>query len=107
MIWYVIGRAEEIPPGEGRAYAVEDEQIAVFRLRGGGYRAVSAVCPHARGPIADGQIDGAVVICPLHQHTFELATGCSTTGQPDLRVYPVRIDGDGHLLVEIGPLGSG
>jgi nitrite reductase (NADH) small subunit len=101
VIRHAVGRAEEIPPGEGRAYAVADEQVAVFRLRDGGFRAVSAVCPHARGPIADGQIDGAVVVCPLHQHTFELATGCSTSGQPALRVYPVRVDDDGLLLIEV------
>ncbi len=101
VIRHVVGRAEEVPPGEGRAYVVADEQIAVFRLRDGGFRAVSAICPHARGPIADGQIDSAVVICPLHQHTFDLATGRSTSGQRDLRTYPIHLDDQGHLIIEI------
>ena len=97
-----LGRADEIPAGEGRTYAVDGEQIAVFRLRNGDIRAVSAACPHAQGPIADGQIDGAVVICPLHQHTFDLATGCSLTGQPALRTYPASIDPAGNLVIDLG-----
>ncbi|MEU5785184.1 Rieske (2Fe-2S) protein [Micromonospora lupini] len=94
-----LGPVDEIPLGEGRAYAVGDDMIAVFRLRNGSLRAVSAVCPHAGGPLADGLVDMTVVVCPLHQNTFELATGCSTTGQPPLTVYPVRADADGSLVV--------
>ena len=53
----VLGRVDDIPFGEGRAFAVGGDQVAVFRLRGGGLRAVSAICPHSGGPLADGQID--------------------------------------------------
>ena len=87
-----LASVADLPYGEGRAYAVGAERVAVFRLRDGTVRAVSAVCPHANGPIADGQVDHAVVICPLHLHVFELATGSSRTGQPDLRTYPVRVE---------------
>ncbi|GAB3839673.1 Rieske (2Fe-2S) protein [Dactylosporangium cerinum] len=94
-----LGPLEEIPVGEGRAYAVDGHQVAVFRLRSGALRAVSAVCPHAGGPLADGLIDAKVVICPLHQHVYDLATGCSSTGQPPLRVYDVHTDDDGTLIL--------
>ena len=97
---YRLGPVEELPVGEGRAYAVGGEMVAVFRLRHGGLHAVSAVCPHAGGPIADGLADAEVVVCPLHQHVYELATGRSRTGQEPLRVYPVRID-DGYLVVAV------
>jgi nitrite reductase/ring-hydroxylating ferredoxin subunit len=98
-IEYRLGPVDEIPLGEGRAYALGDDMVAVFRLRDGSLRAVSAVCPHAGGPIADGLVDLRVVVCPLHQNTFELATGCSTTGQEPLTTYAVRIDNDGSLVV--------
>jgi len=94
-----IGPLADIPVGEGRAYVVDGAVVAVFRLRDGQVRAVSGVCPHAGGPIADGLADRTVVICPLHQHTFDLATGRSTTGQPPLAVYPVRVDADEHLVI--------
>jgi nitrite reductase/ring-hydroxylating ferredoxin subunit len=99
-----VGNVEEIPPGAGRAFAVAGEQVAIFRLRGGGLRAVSAVCPHAGGPIADGQADNEIVVCPLHQHAFDLATGGCRTGQQPLRTYDVSADADGALLVTLpGP----
>ena len=95
---YRLGPVDDVPAGEGRAYAAGGEMVAVFRLRDGSLRAVSAVCPHAGGPIADGQADLEVVICPLHQHVFELATGCSRTGQPSLRVYRVRAE-EGQIIL--------
>jgi len=98
-----LGPVADIPVGEGRAYAADGRQIAVFRLREGGVRAVSAVCTHAGGPIADGQIDAHVVYCPLHQHGFDLATGESVTGQPPLCGYPAHIDDQGHIVVLIAP----
>jgi nitrite reductase/ring-hydroxylating ferredoxin subunit len=94
-----LGPIDEIPIGEGRAYAVGGDMVAVFRLRDGTLRAVSAVCPHAGGPLADGLTDLRVVVCPLHQHTFDLATRCSTTGQPALTVYPAAVDADGHVVI--------
>jgi len=95
----VLGPVAEIPLGEGRVYAVDGEQIAVFRLTDGSVRALGAVCPHAGGPLADGLIDGEVVVCPLHNNTFELASGCSPTGQPSVPTYPVRVEEGGHLVI--------
>jgi nitrite reductase/ring-hydroxylating ferredoxin subunit len=96
-----LGPAGEIPVGEGRAYAVDGDQVAVFRLGSGELRAISAICPHAGGPLADGQIDDQVVICPLHMHVFELDTGCSRSGQPGLTSYPVAEDADGSVVVQL------
>jgi len=94
-----LGPASQIPLGEGRAFAVAGEQIAIFRLRDGSLRAVSAVCPHRGGPIADGQIDSSQVICPLHQNAFDLTTGCSTTGADPLSTYDVSVEGDQIVVV--------
>jgi nitrite reductase (NADH) small subunit len=93
-----LGSVHDIPLGEGRAFAVGDEMIAVFRLRDGSLRALPAVCPHRGGPLADGQIDLRQVICPLHLNAWDLTTGCSLSGQPDLPVYRVRVDGDQIIL---------
>lgn len=90
-----IGPIDEIPVGEGRTFAVEGEQIAVFRLRSGALRAVDAVCPHMGGPLADGLADDMVVVCPLHGHTFDLSTGREAGGdEMSVRSYPVEaVDG--------------
>lgn len=85
-----VGALEDIPIGEGRTYAVEGAQVAVFRLRDGTLRAIDAVCPHRGGPLADGLIDGQVVVCPLHGHTFDTSTGCEVAdGDLSVRSYPV------------------
>ena len=89
-----LGPVDQIPFGEGRAFDVDGDQVAVFRLRNGEVHALSAVCTHRGGPIADGQTDSTYVLCPLHLNAFELATGCSTTGAAPLRRYDVRVDDD-------------
>ena len=94
-----LGPIGQVPHGEGRTFVVAGEQVAVFRLRDGSLRAVSAVCPHKGGPIADGQIDGRVVLCPLHLNAFDLTTGCSTTGAEPLRSYDVAVEGDQIIVV--------
>lgn len=99
-----LGPVDQIPVGEGRAFGVDGMQVAVFRLRDGSVRAVSAVCPHRGGPIADGTIDRQVVMCPLHQHAFNLATGCSTAGMDPLQSYRVSLDGQQNLVLETEPV---
>lgn len=94
-----LGPLADIPPGEGRAYTVDGQAIAVFRLRDGSLRAVSAVCPHRGGPLADGQIDNKILVCPLHLNTFDLTTGCSLSGQQNLSVYAVGVDDDQQIVL--------
>jgi nitrite reductase (NADH) small subunit len=95
---YRLGSADQIPLGEGRAFAIGDQQVAVFRLRDGQVRALSAVCPHRGGPLADGLIDSQQVICPLHNHAFRLIDGHCTTGAPSVRAYHVRVE-NGELVL--------
>ena len=97
----ILGRLSDIPPGEGRAYAVGDDRIAVFRLRDGSVRALSAICPHRGGPLADGQIDTKVVICPLHLTAFDLTTGCAPGSAYRVATYPTSVDEAGHVIVSV------
>jgi len=97
---YRLGPVDQIPYGEGRAFEAGGAQVAVFRLRDGSLRALSAVCTHKGGPIADGQIDARIVLCPLHLNAFELDTGCSPTGAAPLQRYDVSVlDDEIHLSV--------
>ena len=96
---HAVGRVEEVPPGEGRAFVAGDVQVAVFRLRDGSLHATQAACPHAGGPLADGQTDVNVLVCPLHQYAFRWSDGTSPGGAPPVRLYPVR-ERDGYLIVE-------
>ncbi|WP_149360330.1 Rieske (2Fe-2S) protein [Lolliginicoccus suaedae] len=96
-----VGPITDLTPGEGRAYVVEGQQIAVFLLPDGTVRATAAVCPHRGGPLADGQIDNTVVMCPLHQYGFSLATGECTAGDvPPVTVHHAEVR-DGTILVTV------
>ena len=97
---HVVGRVADIPPGEGRAFVAGGTQIAVFRLRDGSLHATQAACPHAGGPLADGQTDVNVLVCPLHQYAFRWSDGAATTGAHAIRVFPAR-DEDGTLVVDV------
>ena len=96
----VVGRVVEIPMGEGRAFVAGGEQVAVFRLRDGSLHATQAACPHAGGPLADGQTDGNVLVCPLHLYAYRWSDGAATGGTTPIRVFPVR-DVDGEVVVEV------
>ncbi|MGY1638813.1 Rieske (2Fe-2S) protein [Geodermatophilus sp. SYSU D00742] len=97
---YTVGRVTDVPLGEGRAFVAGDVQVAVFRLRDGSLHATQAACPHAGGPLADGQTDVDVLVCPLHLYAYRWSDGAATSGAAPVRVYPVH-DADGDLVVEV------
>ncbi|MGY1683173.1 Rieske (2Fe-2S) protein [Geodermatophilus sp. SYSU D01176] len=97
---HVVGRVEDVPPGEGRAFVAGGVQVAVFRLRDGSLHATQAACPHAGGPLADGQTDVDVLVCPLHLYAYRWSDGTSTSGAAPIRRYPVHESG-GEIVVEV------
>ena len=97
-----IGRIDDIPVGEGRAYVVNGTQVAVYRLRDGSLRALDAICPHKGGPLADGLTDANVVVCPLHGYTYDLSSGAelSASGQP-VCTHQAHVDDDGSIRIAL------
>lgn len=95
-----LGPAERIPLGEGRTFQVNGSMIAVFRARNGRVFATQARCPHKAGPLADGLVGDAKVICPLHAFRFDLETGRPVANECEaLRTYPVRLSEIGDILI--------
>jgi nitrite reductase (NADH) small subunit len=98
---YHLGSVDQIPPGEGRDFKVGSRRVAVFRQRDGRVFATQATCPHRGGPLCDGLVGAGVVVCPLHERRFDLATGACSDGSASVETYPVSLDGDGRLTIDL------
>jgi nitrite reductase (NADH) small subunit len=96
----MIGKAAQIPKGEGRTFRVAGRAIAVFRTHSDEVFATQAACPHLNGPLSDGLTGGASVVCPLHERAYDLRTGAGLNGEPtSLEVYPASLDNEGKIWV--------
>ena len=74
MAWKKIAEKGEVPSGGGKAFKIEDKQIAVFNQDG--FHALDGICQHQDGSIAPkGKIEGDIVECPLHFWHYNIKTG--------------------------------
>jgi nitrite reductase (NADH) small subunit len=100
--WVRIAFCRDIPLREGRAAKVGNREIAIFNL-GDRFLAVENRCPHKGGPLADGIVSGATVVCPLHSWKMSLETGQGVnvpSASSCVEVFRTRIEG-GIVLVEL------
>jgi len=95
-----LGSIQNIPLGQGRCYIVEGEEIAVFRQRDGRLFATQNRCPHRQGPLSEGVCGGGKIICPLHGHKFDLATGHGAEPDERVKVYRVAENNGDAILQE-------
>ena len=96
-----IGPVDQIPAGEGRNFLVAGTRVAVFVTRDREVYATQPECPHRRGPLADGLMGGATIVCPLHERTYDLRTGEEAGADCRLITYPARISDAGRIVVTI------
>jgi nitrite reductase (NADH) small subunit len=96
-----LGSLQNIPMGEGRAYRVGKEVVAVFRQRNGRVYAIQNECPHRGGPLAEGIMGAGTVICPFHAWKVDIETGECLSDPCTLRTYSVRVDDD-TLYLKVG-----
>jgi len=95
-----VGKAADIPPGQGKTVEANGREIAVFNVNGA-FHAIDNTCKHRGGPLGEGELDGAVVTCPLHAWTYDVTTGeCFDDPACGVEVFPVRVEGD-DLLIEV------
>lgn len=107
--WVRATCVENVPLREGREVLVGGLRLAFFNL-GHRYLAVDNQCPHKQGPLADGIVSGASVVCPLHAWRINLETGeverpAAGAGRC-VQVYPTRVE-DGVISVEVPVARSG
>ena len=99
--WHDVGSLADLPTGSGLEVVVGERIVALFRVAEEVY-AVDGLCAHQGGPLAAGELDGAVVTCPWHGWQYDVRTGQQQiTRNICQATFPVRIEGD-RILVQIG-----
>lgn len=98
--WLRIAAVDEIPEGTGKEFVVAGQIVAVYHVADG-FRALDGICPHAGGPLAEGQLSGTVVTCPWHGRQFDVTTGrdCLIPRQSQ-PCFAVKVDGN-DIWIEI------
>lgn len=100
--WVRVTACDNVPFREGRAVTIADREIALFNL-GDRFVAVDNRCPHRGGPLCDGIVAGASVVCPLHAWKLDLETGRVERPAAEggcVRTYATRVDA-GIVLVDV------
>jgi nitrite reductase/ring-hydroxylating ferredoxin subunit len=100
--WVRVAGVDEIGEGEVISVQIGDEQIAIYHMEGGDFRATDNICTHEYACLSDGWLEDGVIECPLHAGRFDVRTG-EGQGAPidkNLRVYPARVEG-GDVLIQI------
>ena len=95
-----LGSVENISLGQGRCFDVNGELITIFRQRDGKLFASQDRCPHRGGPLSEGVVGGGKVICPLHAHKFDLATGEGSEPGECVKTYTVS-EANGEVLLHL------
>ncbi len=80
--------------GAGRAFTVDGRELALYLVEGTVY-AVENLCPHQHIPVlAEGEVNGTVLTCPMHGWQYDLTTGRSVNASSRLTQFDVRCEGD-------------
>ena len=95
-----VASLADIPPGVAAQVEVNGQHIGIYNVDGT-LHALDGVCPHAGGPLGQGQLDGCVVTCPWHGWQFDVTSGqhCLTEAIRHTS-FPVIVEGD-DVLVEL------
>jgi len=111
---FLIGRADEVPPGSRKIVRVASRSIGIFNVDGEFY-AIRNRCPHQGAPLCEGKLWGAlsadapgsfhyderkeILTCIWHGWEFSLKTGQSWCDPERLRVraYDVNVEEPARL----------
>ena len=98
--WTRVTPVGNIPPLEGRPVTIHGMELAIFNLKDR-FVTIENRCPHKGGPLCDGIVSGAAVVCPLHGWRFDLDSGAAIRASSPACVatFPTRVE-DGIILVD-------
>jgi ferredoxin-NADP reductase/nitrite reductase/ring-hydroxylating ferredoxin subunit len=94
-----VAYTKDIQSSQMKEVEVNGEKICVVNIDGKFY-AISSICTHEGGPLADGTLEGYEVECPWHNSKFDVRTGEVTSppaSEPE-PAYEVKVDGNNILI---------
>jgi nitrite reductase/ring-hydroxylating ferredoxin subunit len=102
MAFVKVATVSEVPPGKAKQAKVGGKTLAVFNVDGNFY-AIDDTCPHRGASLAEGEVEGQHVVCPLHAAVFDVTSGAhlSPPAQSDVACYKVQVMGD-EVQVDVG-----
>ena len=91
----LVAKRSELAAGTTRRIETDGIEILLCDVDGEVY-AIEDVCTHDGGPLDQGELEGACVVCPRHGATFDVRTGAARTLPAVLPVatYDVTVEGD-------------
>jgi nitrite reductase (NADH) small subunit len=93
-----VGSLAELRSGKPMRATVDGQKVALFLVEGD-VVATNGRCPHAQGPLHEGEIEGVVLTCPWHGWTFNLRTGfCEEDPSLVLEIFESEVVGDDILV---------
>ena len=77
---------------------IGEDSYAVCNANGE-LHALTGICPHAGGPIGQGNLQDNLVVCPWHEWAYDCRTG-ENDYDPDVKLdrFAVKAEGDDILL---------
>lgn len=91
---FVVG---DLPPGSIRHIKIGKTAVAVANVDGD-FFALSNLCRHAFGPLGEGFMDGAHVMCPWHGWRYDVRDGTTDHPNADVKTYPA-FEREGEVFV--------
>ena len=68
-----LGKIDQLEDGAMKEVIAHGIEILLARV-GKSYYAANNRCPHMKGKLSQGKLEGTVVTCPLHGSKFDLRT---------------------------------
>ena len=100
MAFTKVASASDLPPDTMTEVTLGDNCYALCNVEGE-IHAMSGVCLHRGGPLAQGALHGTIVVCPWHAWEWDCRTGANTFNpEQKLQTYPVKVE-DGDILIDL------
>src|SRR4030042_7215888 len=69
-----VAAESDLAEGTMKAVSVEGQEVLLARTQDG-FHAIGNICPHMKGRLSRGTLDGSIVTCPRHGSQFDVRTG--------------------------------